>query len=159
VAQRGGRGIALLFQDLGARWSEGSAARPGRTLPLGKTRYPLYRRLGGHQGRSGRAENLTPTGIRSPDRPARSQSLYRLSYPAHFTYAYTMLYSIYYRVCSTNKLLRRMMSVYQHNNQQVTYFRYIAYKPCQTFCTVRIINFWIYVWPKFAETTAKCYRN
>jgi hypothetical protein len=26
-------------------------------------------------------ENLVPTGIRSPDRPARSQSLYRLSYP------------------------------------------------------------------------------
>jgi len=30
------------------------------------------------------AENLAPTGIRSPDRPARSQSLYRLSYPAHY---------------------------------------------------------------------------
>jgi hypothetical protein len=29
------------------------------------------------------AENLAPTGIRSPDLPARSQSLYRLSYPAH----------------------------------------------------------------------------
>ena len=29
------------------------------------------------------AENFAPTGIRSPDRPARSQSLYRLSYPAH----------------------------------------------------------------------------
>jgi hypothetical protein len=28
------------------------------------------------------AENLAPTGIQSPDRPARSQSLYRLSYPA-----------------------------------------------------------------------------
>jgi len=27
------------------------------------------------------AENLVPTGIRSPDRPARSESLYRLSYP------------------------------------------------------------------------------
>jgi hypothetical protein len=27
------------------------------------------------------AENLAPTGIRSPDRPARSQSLYLLSYP------------------------------------------------------------------------------
>ena len=26
------------------------------------------------------AENLAPTGIRSPDRPASSQSLYRLSY-------------------------------------------------------------------------------
>jgi hypothetical protein len=24
-----------------------------------------------------------PNGIRSPDRPVRSQSLYRLSYPAH----------------------------------------------------------------------------
>jgi len=29
------------------------------------------------------AENLAPNGIRSPDRPARSQSLYRLNYPAH----------------------------------------------------------------------------
>ena len=37
---------------------EWSAARPGRTLPPGKTRYPLYRRLGGPQGRSGREENL-----------------------------------------------------------------------------------------------------
>ena len=27
------------------------------------------------------AKNLAPTGIRSPDRPARSESLYRLSYP------------------------------------------------------------------------------
>jgi len=50
----------------------GSAPRPGRYLPPGKTRYPLYRRLGGPQGRSGRAENLVPNGIRSPDRPARS---------------------------------------------------------------------------------------
>ena len=46
----------------GGEWS---AARPGRTLPPGKTRYPFYRRLGGPQGRSGRAENLVPTGIRS----------------------------------------------------------------------------------------------
>ena len=43
---------------------KGSAARPGRTLPPGKTRYPFYRRLSGPQGRSGRAENLVPTGIR-----------------------------------------------------------------------------------------------
>ena len=46
----------------GGEWS---AARPDRTLPPGKTRHPLYRRLGGPQGRSGRAENLVPTGIRS----------------------------------------------------------------------------------------------
>jgi hypothetical protein len=29
------------------------------------------------------AENLATTGIRYPDRPPRSQSLYRLSYRAH----------------------------------------------------------------------------
>jgi hypothetical protein len=34
------------------------------------------------------AENLAPTGIRSPDLPARSQSLYRLSYPAHVSFFY-----------------------------------------------------------------------
>ena len=62
---------------------EWSAARPGRTLPPGKTRYPFYRRLSGPQCRSGRAENLVPTGTWSPDRPASSQSLYRLSYPVH----------------------------------------------------------------------------
>jgi len=49
---------------------------------LGKTRYPLYRRLRGPQGRSGQVRKISPpTGIRSPDRPAQSQSLYRLSYP------------------------------------------------------------------------------
>jgi len=32
------------------------------------------------------AENLVHTRIRSPDRPARGQSLYRLSYPAHVQY-------------------------------------------------------------------------
>jgi len=46
----------------GGEWS---AARPGRTLPPVKTRYPFYRRLGGPQGRSGLAENLVPTGVRS----------------------------------------------------------------------------------------------
>ena len=65
VAQGVGRGIALLFHDLGTRRGEWSAARPGRTSPPGKTRYPLYRRLGGPQGRSGLAVNLVPTGIRS----------------------------------------------------------------------------------------------
>jgi len=57
---------------------EWSAALPGRTLPLGNTQYPFYMRLVGPQGRSGRDS--------IPDRPARSQSLYRLSYPAHILF-------------------------------------------------------------------------
>ena len=64
ATQRVGRGIALFIHDRGTRRGEWPAARPGRTLPSGKTRYPLYRRLGGPQGRSGRAENLVPIGIR-----------------------------------------------------------------------------------------------
>jgi hypothetical protein len=53
-------------------------------LPHGKKRYPFYRRLGGLQDRSGRVRKISPpTGIRYPDRPARSESLYRLGYLAH----------------------------------------------------------------------------
>jgi hypothetical protein len=38
----------------------------------------------GHRASLDRCEKSPPpTGIRSPDRPARSQSLYRLRYPAH----------------------------------------------------------------------------
>jgi len=51
------------------------------TLPPRISRYPLYRRLGGPQDRSGRVRKTSsPTGIRSPDRAARGNSLYRLKY-------------------------------------------------------------------------------
>jgi len=58
----------------------GSQRHAPAALPLGKTRYLLYRRLGGHQDRSRRVRKISlPTGIRSPDLPERSESLYRLS--------------------------------------------------------------------------------
>ena len=83
MAQRVGRGIALLFHDRGTRRGEWAAARPGCTLPPGKTRYPFYRRLGGPQGRYGREEKSRPHRDSILDCPARNQSLYLLSYPAH----------------------------------------------------------------------------
>ena len=84
TAHRGSRGIALLFLDHGNRRSKGSASRPGRSLPPRKTRYPLHSRQGGPQGRSGQVRKISPpTGIRFPDCPVRSQSLYRLSYRPH----------------------------------------------------------------------------
>ena len=43
----------------------GGQPTPRPPIPPRKTQYPLYRRLGGPQGRSGRVENLVPTGIRS----------------------------------------------------------------------------------------------
>jgi hypothetical protein len=41
TAHRGSRGIALPFLDHGTRRGEGSASRPRRSLPPGKTRYTL----------------------------------------------------------------------------------------------------------------------
>jgi len=60
---------------------EGSASRPGRSLPSQKELVHIVQEVVWAPGRvwTG-AENLAPTGIGSPDRPARSQSLYRLSY-------------------------------------------------------------------------------
>ena len=83
TAHRGSRGIALPFHDHCTRRGEGSASRPGRFLSPGKTLYPLYRRLGGPQGRSGQVWKTRSHRYSIPDRPARSQSLYRLRYPAH----------------------------------------------------------------------------
>jgi len=58
-------------------------------LPPGKTQYPLYRRLGGPRGLLGRVRKISPTtGIRSLDRPVRSESLYGLSYRAHLEFWY-----------------------------------------------------------------------
>ena len=50
-------------------------------LPLGKNPVPIIQEAGCAPGLvwTG-AENLAPTVIRSPDRPVRSESLYRLSY-------------------------------------------------------------------------------
>ena len=60
----------------GIRWS---ASRPGRFTP-GKDPVPIVQEAGWVAGPvwTG-AKNLAPTGIRSPDLPARSESLYRLS--------------------------------------------------------------------------------
>jgi hypothetical protein len=39
----------------------GAQRHASAALPPGKTRYPLYRRLGGPQGRSGRVRNISLT--------------------------------------------------------------------------------------------------
>jgi hypothetical protein len=58
-----------------------STLRLGRFTPC-KDPVPIVKEAGwaSEPVRTG-AENLSPTGVRSPDRPARSKSLYRLRYP------------------------------------------------------------------------------
>jgi hypothetical protein len=52
------RGITLPFLDHSTRRGGWSTSRSGRSLPPEKTRYPLYRRLGGPQGRSGQVRKI-----------------------------------------------------------------------------------------------------
>ena len=85
TANRGSRGIALPFLDHGTRRGWGVSVTPRPLFTPGKDPVPIVQEAGWAPGPvwTG-AENLAPTEIRSPDRPARSQSLYRLRYPAHF---------------------------------------------------------------------------
>ena len=84
TAHRGRRGIALPFLDHGTKRGWGVSVTPRPLFIPGEDPVPIVQE-------AGRApepvwtgvDNLVPTGIRSPDRPARSQSLYRLSYRAH----------------------------------------------------------------------------
>jgi hypothetical protein len=80
----GSRGIALLFHDQGNKRGVRGQRHARPLFTPGKEAVPIVQEAGWAPGPvwTG-AENLAPTGIRSPDRPARSQSLYRLSYPTH----------------------------------------------------------------------------
>jgi hypothetical protein len=67
------------FFILGARWGLVDKATPRLLYAWKRDPVLLYRRLGGSQGRYRRVLKISPlTGIRSPDLPARSESLHRL---------------------------------------------------------------------------------
>ena len=83
VAHRVGRVIVLLFDDCGTRRGEWSAARPGRTLPLGKDPVPILQEAGWGPGQVWRRGKPRPHKNLIPDCPSCSQSPYQLSYPAH----------------------------------------------------------------------------
>ena len=80
------RGIALPFHDLGARWGWVVSTTPRPLYPRERDPVPIVQEVGwAPEPVWTGAENLAPTVIRSPDRPARSESLYRLSYPGPST--------------------------------------------------------------------------
>ena len=88
VAQRVGRGIALLFHDRGTRrgWVVSSTSRPHFTP--GKDPVPILQEAGWAPGPVWTGGKSRPLWDSISDRPARSQSLYRLSYPAHLRVKY-----------------------------------------------------------------------
>ena len=62
---------------------EWSAACPGRTLPPGKDPVPILQEAGWTPGADWTGGKSRPNRDSIADRPAHSQSLYRLSYMAH----------------------------------------------------------------------------
>ena len=87
VAQRVGRGIAVLFHDCGTRrgWVVSSTPRPHFTPE--KDPVPILQEAGWAPGPVWTGGISRPHRNSIPDRPARSQLLYRLRYPAYNTVA------------------------------------------------------------------------
>jgi len=84
VAQRVGKGIALLFHDRGTRrgWVVSSTPRPHFTP--GKDPVPILQEAGWAPGPAWTGGKSRPHRDSIPDRAARTQSLYWLSYPEFY---------------------------------------------------------------------------
>ena len=81
---RGSRCIAPPFLDHGTRRGWGVSITPWLLFISRKDPVPIVQESGWALGPVWKGgENFASTGIRSPDCPARSQSLYRLRYAAH----------------------------------------------------------------------------
>ena len=92
--QRLGRGIAVLFHDRGTRsgWVVSSTPRP--LFTSGEDQVPNLQEAGWAPGPVWTDGKFHPHRDSISDRPARSQSLYQLSYPMHITLSLTHVYSL-----------------------------------------------------------------
>jgi len=105
VAQRVGRGIALLFHDRGTRRGWVVSSTPWSHFTPRKDPVPILQEAGWAPGPVWTGGKSRPHRGSLPDRPARSQLLYRLSYPAH-THTHTHTHT------------RRHISKYRSRQQQ-----------------------------------------
>ena len=99
VAQRLGRGIALLFHDRGTRrgWVVSRTPRPHFTP--GKDPVSILQEAGWAPGPVWTGGKSCPHRDSIPDRPTGSQSLYRLSYPAHIMWQFLPTIRVLTAVC------------------------------------------------------------
>jgi len=114
MAQRVGRGIALFFHDRGTRkgWVVNSTPWPHFTPR--KEPVPIVQEAGCAPGLVWTGGKSRPHRDSIPDRPVRSQSLYRLSYPAHHIQAIFIVmlqYSLHLLPCSTYHTLSSQLQL------------------------------------------------
>jgi len=121
VAQRVDRGIALLFHDRGTRRRWGVSSTPRPLFTPGKDPVPIVQEAGWAPGPVWTGGKFRPHRDSTPDHLVRSQSLYRLSYPAHMCVC----------VCVC-------MYIYIYPAPAVTIF--IFFKRCATFINKVVIK-------------------
>ena len=90
VAQRVGRGIALLFHDRGTRRGWVVSSTPRLNFTPGKDSVPILQEAGWAPGPVWTGGKSRPYWDSILDRPSHGQSLYRLSYRAHNILGITM---------------------------------------------------------------------
>ena len=84
MAQRVGRGIALLLHNRGTRRGCVVSSMPWLHFTPGKDPVPILQEAGWAPGPVWMGRKSRPRRDSIPDHPARSQSLHRLSYLAHY---------------------------------------------------------------------------
>ena len=83
MVQKVGRGTALLFHERGTSRGCVVSSTPRQHFTPRKDPVPILQEAGWAPGPVWTGGKSRPHRDLIPDRPARSQSLYRLSYPAH----------------------------------------------------------------------------
>ena len=112
VAQRVGRGIALLFHDHGTRrgWV---VSMPWPHFTPGEDPVPIAQEAGWAPGPVWTGRKSCPHWDSILDRPARSQSLYWLSYPAHTAFErLSFMQNLHMILITSNMLLYIYIYIY-----------------------------------------------
>jgi len=139
--QKGSRRIALLFLT-SALDGVGGQRHALAALPQGKTRYPLYRRLDGPQGRSGRVQKI------SPPPPGFDPRIFQLV-ASHYTDWATLVLAWRYKVLCTRLTFPGLISLRPTKNNTIPSWVFI---PCilngyvEAFCRMNIVPYCIAVW-------------
>ena len=112
-----------LFQTSVLEGGEGSASRPGRTLPPGKTRYPLYRRLGGPQGKYGLVRKISPhrDSITGPSSPQAVAIPTTLPGPQN---VYWNQISVLDKACSDLRMPKSLQVISQVNAKNIQFVKW-----------------------------------
>jgi hypothetical protein len=113
--------LSLSFTLHGGGWS---TPRPGRFTPGAHCRGGW---VGPRAGLAGCGKSPPPSGIRYPDRPARSESVYRQSYPELPTENYGLIKRILRSQSGDTCLTYKFIDLQQNVNYSEVYFRKFTY--------------------------------